>query len=329
MNTKNIIIHRIIFFFCISLSILFSLSLISCISERAEDKKYVIGIINPNPRLMAVVAGFKTGMTGYGYVEAENMTYINISDSKKIDQALEDFKEKKVDLVLTFTTPATRKAKNSLKGTSIPVVFGTSFDPVSGGIVKSLTNKEENITGIKVGGNMQNALQWLMAISKGAKRVFVPVKFDTKAATLSLNELKEAAVKLDIDFVITELQTLQDLEHALSSMPEDIGSIFIVPSIFVVSNLNTVLDAAAKRKLPTGAGSGQYKNGVIITYGQNHKRSGEQAGRLAHKILQGTPASSLPVETADFFLGINLKTAQAIGLNIPYDIVDHADFIVR
>jgi putative ABC transport system substrate-binding protein len=301
------------------------MSIVSC---KKEPRKYVIGIINPNPKLNAVVEGFKSGMTGYGYVEGENTTYIPVYDLKGIDPALLDFKEKKVDLVLTFTTPATKKAKKAMEGTGIPVVF-TSFDPVRGGIVKSLLHPEENITGIKVGGNTQKALEWLLAISPEARRILVPVKYDTKAASLSLAELKKAAAKFKVDLIISKVETIEDLKATLSSMPEDVDAIFIVRSIFVVSNLEMIVETAIKRKIPTGAGPSQYINGVTITFGRSYKRSGEQVSRLAHKIFQGTPATILPVETVEFFLGINLKTAQASGLEIPDHILTQATYIVR
>jgi putative ABC transport system substrate-binding protein len=307
--------------------IFISLSILSC-TNTPKENKYVIGIINPNPKLIAVTNGFKSEMTGHGYIEGENITYVNVDNSGEIDSALLDFKEQTVDLVLTFTTPATKKAKNALKGTGIPVVF-TSFDPVRGGIVKSLSNQEENITGIKVGGNTQKALEWLLAISPETRRILVPVKFDTKAASLSLAALKEGAAKLKVDLIVSNVETIEDLQATLSSMPEDVGAIFILNSIFIVTNLDLIVETAIKHKIPTGGGSGQYKNGLTITYGRSHKRSGENAGRLAHKILHGTPASSLPIETEDFFLGINLRTARASGLKIPYFVLDQADFIIR
>jgi ABC-type uncharacterized transport system substrate-binding protein len=72
-----------------------------------------------------------------------------------------------------------------------------------------------------------------------------------------------------------------------------------------------------------------HDRGVIICYSQEGERSGMQAARLAHEILKGIPASSLPIEQANFYLGINLKAAEAIGLNIPGDVLAGADFIVR
>ena len=66
-----------------------------------------------------------------------------------------------------------------------------------------------------------------------------------------------------------------------------------------------------------------------MSYGPEDFRMGKQAGRLADKILQGTAPNDVPVETAEFFLGINLRTAEAIGLLIPYNILLLANNVVR
>ena len=308
------------------LSLLFSISFISCTSPEKE-KRYIMGILNPNPALETLIAGFKGEMARYGYVEGKNITYIEENNANDFDSALQNFKEKNVDMIFTATTPASRKAQAAVRGTDIPVV-ATAYDPVGGGIVENMIQKKDNITGIKLGGSVPKALEWLLAVSPDIKRIFVPVKFDTKAAQLSLSELKNTAGKFNIDLLVSTVETPKDLQEALASMPEDIDAVFILHSIFIVSNINIIMETAVKHKLPSGASAGQYTFGTIVSYGMNPGHSGEQAARLAHKILQGAPASSLPFETADFFLGINLKTAAAIGLDIPFEIQDQADYVV-
>jgi putative ABC transport system substrate-binding protein len=327
MEKQCTIKSRFFLMVIILLSAFISLAVMSC--TKKPEKKYVIAIINPNPELHDVVTGFENKMGEYGYVQGKNITYITIDKLRDVDPALPEFRQKKVDLMYTLTTPATLKAKKVMEWTGIPVVFGTSYDPVKGGIVKRLVYQAENITGIRVGGSTQKALEWLLKIAPKVKRVFVPVKMDTEAAPLSLAELREAAAKFKTDLVISRVNTHEELKAALAAMPEDVDAIFIVNSIFIVSNVKTIVENAIKRKLPTAGGVGLHDRGVIICYSQEGERSGEQSARLAHEILKGIPASSLPIEQANFYLGINLKTAEAIGLEIPADVLNGADFIVR
>jgi putative ABC transport system substrate-binding protein len=294
-----------------------------------EKKNFVIGIVNPNTGLRKITEGFISGMAEYGYIEGENVTYIKSYNPDEMDSALKYMVDKKVDLIFTVTTPATKKAQKATRGTNIPVVFGAVFDPVESGLVKSLHHPGGNITGIQVRGSTQKALEWLLAIVPDIKHIFVPVAFDTKAAYQSLADLKQGARKLDIKLTISEVYTLEELQGSLSHLPDDVDAIFILNSIFIVSNIRTIVDKAIELELPIGSGTGQYKNGVTITYGQKHFYSGRKASRLAHKILQGIAASDLPVEITDFFLGINLRTAEASNIEIPDDILQLADFIVR
>ncbi len=321
---KNNITDKIYNLSAVLLLLFISLSVLSC--TKAEEKKYLIGVINLNPQLSSMVEGFKEGMRENGYIEGKNVTYVHMKDAKDIDSCLRDLKDKEADLILAVTTPATKKALEAVRGTGIPVV-GMSFDPVKGGIVDSLVYKKENITGIKVGGSVKKALEWLLLIIPDTKRIFVPLKFDTPAAELSLDDLKESAKKFNVDLLISKVENMDDLQAALSSIPEDIDAIFILHSIFIVSNLDTVLETALRRKLPTVSGGGIHDKGVTISYGLIPWLGGKQAGELAHKVLQGYPASDLPFKEADFSLGINLESAEKIGLEIPEHILKQATIV--
>ena len=92
----------------------------SCIRSD-NDRQYVIGILSPNPAHELILNGFKSKMAEHGYIEGKNITYIKVNDASVFDEALGDFKEKNVDLVLTATTPAAVKARDAMKRTDIPV----------------------------------------------------------------------------------------------------------------------------------------------------------------------------------------------------------------
>jgi putative ABC transport system substrate-binding protein len=237
---------------------------------------------------------------------------------------------KRVDLIFTMTTPAAQMAKQATEGTNIPVVH-ICYDPVRSGIVKSLTNPGGNITGVQLSGSTQKSLEFLRAIAPHAKHIFVPVKFDTRAALQGLEDLKQEALKFSLNITVAEVPTVDGLRASMSSMPRDIDAVFMLHSWLVGSNIDIVLDNAVKQKVPViSAGHVDYKNGVVLSYSPTDDRKGFQAARLADSILhKGTLPADLPVETADFLLGINLKTAQSMGLEIPNDILQQADFIVR
>jgi putative ABC transport system substrate-binding protein len=322
-------IHFFLSLICIAVSL--GLLLVSYACRQKKEKPYVIGYVNPNPELEEGAQGFLRNMPKFGFIEGKNVTYIKFEgkDKKAMEAALKDMAAKHVDLIFTMTTPAAKMAKQITEGTNIPVVF-IMYDAVRSGVVKNLTGPGGNMTGVQLRGSTQKSLEFLRTIVPNAKHLFVPVKFDTGGALHNLEDLRKDAAKFNIEVMASEVTTVEDLRASMSSLPKDTDAIFLLHSWLVGSNMNIVIDNAIKRKVPVfSAGHVDYKNGVVLSYGPTDDRSGLQAARLAHNILHNSALPShLPVATADFLLGINLKTAKAMGLEIPNDILQQADFII-
>lgn len=292
---------------------------------------YKIGIVNINPKLDIVIKGFKQGLEELGYVDGKNISYFYSGSrihKKDISSSIDDLIHKDIDLLFTITTPVSKEAVRAVKGSDIPIVFGSVYDPVKSGLVKTLTRPGGNVTGIQVGGNAAKTLDWLITILPGTKHLFVPFCNDTGAAPQSLADLKNAAQKLHIKLTVTEVNTGDKLKALLHTMPNDIDGIFMLNSILFVSNIDMFLEVAKKNNIVLASGVG-HKSGIPISYGQNRFRSGKQAARLAHKILRGVSPSDLPVEKAELFLRINLRSSRAIGLDIPEDIIELANEVIR
>ncbi len=306
--------------------------LINYACQRQTEKTYVIGYINPNPEEEEGAQGFLRNMPKFGFIEGENVKYIKseTKDKKVIEDALKEMVKKHVDLIFVMTTPAAQRAKQATEGTNIPVVF-IMYNAVKTGVVKSLIYPGGNLTGVQLTGSTPKSLEFLAQIAPRARHILVPVKFDTGAAQQSLEDLKESAVRCGYKVTVSEVATVEDLRAAMSSMPEDTDAIFLLHSWLVGTHIDIVLDTAIKRKIPViSAGHVDFKNGVVLSYSPLDDRSGFQAARLARSILLDKMyPSDLPVETADFFLGINLKNAASMGLEIPESILQQADFVIR
>lgn len=303
--------------------------LLVSLSGCKREKVFTIGFVDPNPGEKEGAHGFLSNMPRFGYIEGRNLNYIMCEGEKDIEAALKDMVAKRVDLIFTMTTPATRMARKITEGTNIPVVF-VVYDAVEAGLVKSLPEPGGNLTGVQLRGSVPKAIEWLSVIAPGTKHLFVPVKFDTSAAKMSMEDLKKSAAKLGLKLTISEVATAEELDASLSSMPKDIDAIFIIHSILIGSYIETIIDAAMKRKIPlVSSGHEHYRKGAVLSYGDVDDRTGLQAARLADNILRGTPPADLPVEIANFSLGINLKTARSIGIEISNDILQQTDFIVR
>lgn len=297
-----------------------------------ELSHHTIGIVNPNPNLEPVVAGFKARLAEFGYIEGKNITYIqdrSLHGRGKLDDAIDDLIARKIDLLFTLTTPATKRAIQGVDSKEVPIVFAPVIYPVKSGIVDSLPHPHKNFTGVKIGGSSAKALEWLLTAAPSVKTVLVPVADNDEAATYSLEDLQQAATKLGIALVVPNVRTVNDLATKLAAPPPEVDALWLLNSNFLVPNIKLFVDAAIRHRLPLASATSQYQAGVMISYAQRLERTGQQAGRLAHKILQGVSPEDLPVETADFFLGLNLRTANAAGVQIPDAMLRQAQDIVR
>ena len=315
------------FLFCFWMISCLLINLQACSKVDQTSESFLVGIINPNKGIFDISKGFIEGLTSQGYVEGKNIEYIKVLNTLDLDKALEKMIASNVDLVFTVTTPATKKAYSALKEKGIPVVFSL-YDPVSGGVIKSLANPGENITGVQLRGSVSKALDWFLRFSPEIKNIFVPVKYDSPATKLSLSDLQKAADIKGITLFVHELSSSADIKKAFEAEAQNIDAVFMVHSIFISSHTEEIVREAMKYGLPVGGGTSSYTKGAMITYGVFAEEVGKQASRMANLILQGTQAGEIPTETAEFYMGINMEIAIKAGITIPSDILVHADDII-
>jgi len=298
-----------------------------------KEKAYVVGIVNPSTGLTDVVKGFKEGMEARGYQERGNITYLYdgpLEGTDAVDAAISEMLTKEVDLIYSLTTPASRKLKKALAGTDIPGVFAPVFDPVNAGIVNSLAKPGGQMTGVKVRGSTAKALEWLITIVPDVKRIFAPFHITDKAACLTIEDLQAAAEKLNINLVTEDVTTGEELETALTRIPVDTDALWLTCSHLLLSNVDKIVQAAEERKIPVASSThSMQKSGILVTYGEYDTGLGKQAARLADKLLKGASPKTVPVETAEFKLVVNLETATKLGIKVPETVLKQADHIIR
>ena len=312
--------------------VVLSLLLAAC-GGPAKPKTYTIGVVNLAPTLEDTITGFKQGMTELGYIEGENVTYIYAGPAGSIDELdgkAQDLVKAKVDLIFSISTPAAQAAKKATADNNIPVVFGILTDPVGAGVVTSLAQPGGNITGVTFGPQEVRRLEWLTRIAPAVKRVYIIYNSNDTSAKLALKIVNDNAANLGFEIVSREARNPDEIAAALSDFPENIDALYLLPDSQTEAKLADILAVATARRLPTSvANVDRVKDGPLYSYAMKQLPVGRQAARLADQILKGTKPADLPVETTEFFLAINLKTAQAIGLTVPDDILSQADTIFR
>lgn len=291
-----------------------------------------VGIVNYSAGIETTIDGFKAGMTEAGYVEGEDIVYYydgatNTVDA--LDAAIEIVLAQQPDLILSLTTPATQKIKAVTEGTGIPVVFTPITDPVDAGLVDSLPHPGGNLTGVRTGGSIPKALEWLLAIAPQVQQVYVPHKPDDDSSVKALGLLSQTASDMGVELLVAETTTAETFDAALGAIPQEADAIFMLPSGFFSARTAGFVAASVQARIPVMSVAPKYKDGVQFSYGHDYQQIGKQAARLADQILRGTEPANLPVETSEFYLGINLPAVEAIGLEIADDVLRQADDIVR
>ncbi len=308
------------------------LQLTSC-GGTPKAKVYTIGVINLSENQETTVMGFKEGMTGLGYVEGKNVTYLynGPASADKLDAVAQDLVKAKVDLILAITTPASKAAQKATAGTDIEVVFTSITDPVGAGLVGSLMRPGGNITGVALATQEGKRLEWLLQVAPTIKQIYIVYNPQDPSPASALKTLSETVAKLGLELITREANTPEEAADAFKNIPKEADAIFLLPDSVVNVHAVDTIKLANELRLPTSVPNMvAMSDGALTAYGPNLAIAArKQTARLASQILQGTKPADLPVETAQLFSAINLKTAQAIGLDIPDDILRQANIIIR
>ena len=296
-----------------------------------------IGIIWPSPLSSSghFLDAFRQGLHELGYVEGQNMTIEFRSAEGQIERLPDlaaELVHLPVDVIQTATSPTIRAAQQATH--TIPIIMGNSQDPVSEGFVASLARPGGNITGQTIFSPDLAAkrLQPLKEVAPTLSRVAVLWKVDDPALTLSLRETTIAAQTLRIDFRSLGVRGPSEFETAFQTATQERAEALIVLEDPLTLQYRTeIARLANSRRLPTMYGLREYvESGGLIAYGPNLAQIYRRSATYVDKILKGAKPADLPVEQpVRFELLVNLKTAKALGVDVPPTLIARADEVIE
>lgn len=294
-------------------------------------KTYLIGVASESHNQDTVFEGVKSKLTELGYVEGQNVTYIYHdvlgTDPQANDAEIKSFMDQKVDLILSLGTAPTVAAQKGTDGTDIPVVFAPVMDPVGEGIVPSLKHPGGHLTGVQTIDNTPKVLEMLVRAAPDLKQVYAPYNSNDKVALMIIKSLPDVAATLGVKLILDDVSNGDEELAAIKNLPDYSGILFVTsPSLN--KYLEDAVNLAIDLDIPTASRTRTVENMMII-YTAEPTSQGQQAGILIDKIFKGAAPGDLPVATGELFLVINLKTAQAIAVNIPDGILKQAQKIIR
>ena len=225
-------------------------------------------------------------------------------------------------VIVSLDTLAAARAAKAVT-TAVPIVFATGADPVRARLVESLNRPGGNITGIST-MNLELGSKWvglLHELLPAAKRIAILVNIENAdAARLIITDTQEAAFSmgLQIEFVFASNEA--EVEPALSGLGARSQALIIQPDVaFQLKNREEFATFAIREKLPAIAAVEEFaKGGGLMSYGSSFIEAHRLTGAYVSRILRGEKPGDLPVQRATKFdFVINLKTAKALGLEIP------------
>jgi putative tryptophan/tyrosine transport system substrate-binding protein len=309
------------------------------IGARAQQSMPVIGLLSVFSPAEAefLVAAFRQGLEESGYVEGRNIAIEYRWAETQYDRLpglVADLVGHHVSVIAATGGGVSARAAKAATAT-IPIVFvAGDLDPVASGLVKSLNRPGGNITGITPATSFlgPKRLELLHDLLPQAAAVGMLVNPNFADAETQVSEAQDAALKLGLRLNVLNAGKDADFEPALSTFSKQHTEALLVANDAMFNSRRAQLTAlVARYGIPAIYSYREYVvAGGLISYAPSLTDSYRQAGVYAGKILKGAEPADLPVvQPAKFELVINLKTAKALGLEVPPMLLDRADEVIE
>jgi ABC-type uncharacterized transport system substrate-binding protein len=278
---------------------------------------------------------FAQGMRELGYVEGDNLAIeYRFAEGKaeRLSNLVTELLELKPDALVVAGTPAVRAAQEAT--TSIPIVMATTNDPIGSGFVQGLARPGGNITGLS---NLSTDLspklmEMLRSIAPKLSHAAILVNPTNQSHAPVIASLRAAAQGVDLEIGTVGAATPQEIESAFSSMnQQSVGAVIVAADAFFIQQGRQIADLARKHRMPSVFSfREQVDAGGLLSYGQHLADNFRRAATYVGKIFKGAKPADLPVEqTTKLELAINLRTAKALGLTIPPELLVLATEVIE
>jgi putative ABC transport system substrate-binding protein len=284
----------------------------------------------------AFVASFRQGLKEAGYVEGQNVLLEFRWGEGHYERlpayAAELVRRAVTVIVTTGGDPAAQAAKAATA--TIPIVFVSGSDPVKVGLVASLNRPGGNITGVHMlllglGAKRLGLLHELMPT---VNLIGVLVNPNFADAQTQLRDVEGAAQSLGVKLVVQTAGTKLEIDSAFDDLArQKIGAVLVISDPFFTIQRVQIAALATRHAMPAVFELREYAAaGGLMSYGPDLANGYRQGGVYAGKILKGAKPTELPVEQpTKFELVINLRTAKALGLEVPVQLQQLADEVIE
>jgi putative ABC transport system substrate-binding protein len=312
------------------------------LTARAQQNERVrlIGVLmataENDPQYRDFVVAFYEGLQKLGWVDGRNVRIdtrwaaLDMQTTKRLAKELVALQP---DLILSNNTPTTAALLEQTR--TVPIIFGTVADPVGSGFVASLARPGGNATGFAtIEGSL--GAKWLELLKEVAPRVnrvaFVFNPTTAPYAEYYLGPFKAAGASFGVEAFAAAVRDKSGLESVIAGQArEPDGGLIVLNEEFTITHRAEIVALAARHRLPTVYPFRFFAElGGLLSYGVDLTDNFRRAAPYADRILKGAKPSELPVQApVKFELVINLKTAKALGLEVPPLLQQRADEVIE
>jgi putative ABC transport system substrate-binding protein len=298
-------------------------------AQQPAPGKWRIDVLAPETGMKALLEGLRER----GYVEHQNLTIERRYDDKRerLDILAAEIVALKPDIIVAGGTLAALAAQKATK--TIPIVFAAS-NPVGNGLVQSLGHPGGNITGMSLQSPDLSAkrLELLQEIAGKPGKIAVLMNPDDPPAVNALKETLDAAHHLNLEVTEVGARTPDDIAPAFEKIAlARPGALAVLTSALMSQQTPRIAELALRLKLPSIYPEPRYaRSGGLVSYGPDFLAIIKNGTYYMDRILKGEKPADLPVEQpTKFELAINLKTAKALGIEVPPSLLARADEVIE
>jgi putative tryptophan/tyrosine transport system substrate-binding protein len=305
-------------------------------SDRARRIAMLSGLAATDPEAQARVAALQQGLKELGWTEGHNLSIDfrwGSGESEQMRALARELVDLKPDLIVGMTTPAVTALVQET--TTIPILFVNIVDPLGSGFISNMARPGGNVTGFlnfefSMGGKW---LETLKQIAPAVRRVALLFNPHTAPyATSFMRVAAAAAPSFGIEPIAAGVHDNGELERTVgdfAAKPD--GGLIILPDAFTANHRNLIIALAARFRLPAIYPLRVFAtSGGLISDGGDSTDNFRRAASYVDRILKGANPGDLPVQApSKFELVINLKTANALGLNVPPMLLARADEVIE
>jgi putative tryptophan/tyrosine transport system substrate-binding protein len=304
-------------------------------TEQMRRIGVLMGYPERHSEAQALIAAFRDGLHKLGWMEGRNIQSDTrwAAEVELMQQFAKELVALQPDLILSQTTPTTAALLQQTR--TIPIVFAGVSDPVGSGFVESLARPGGNATGFATNEGSLGG-KWPELLKEIAPRVArVAMLFNPATAPFAeyyLNPFKAAAATFGVEAITAPVNDTSELESVVAAQARQPNSGLIgMPDSFLNDHRAEIISLAARYRLPAVSAFRQFTElGGLLSYGNDRLDNFRRAATYADRILKGAKPSELPVQLpVKFELVINLKTAKALGLDVPATLLARADKVIE